>query len=55
MKKFTRSKVMTNSWSDFIVYDMISSMESNWVTDLESLQCLGEELMPFTYSIKEVL
>ena len=30
VKKFTRSKVMTKSWSDFIVYDiMISSMESN--------------------------
>ena len=24
------------------------------MTDLESLQCLGEELMPFTYSITEV-
>ena len=61
---------MTESWNDFIVYDIISSMESNWVTDYSvlvissmesnwvtdfgSLQRLAEEITPFTYSIKEV-
>ena len=47
MKKFTRSiarKVMTKNRNDFIVYDMISSIESNWVTDLGTLLCLGEEI-----------
>ena len=57
MKKCTCSiarKVMTKSRNDFIVDNMISSMESNWVTDFGSLQHLAEEITPFTYSIKEV-
>ena len=46
---------MTKSRNDFIVDNMISNMESNWVTDFGSLQRLGEEITPFTYySIKEV-
>ena len=45
---------MTKNRNDFIVYDIISSMESNWVTDFTTLQCLGEEITPFTRSIKEV-
>ena len=36
------------------MYNMISSMESNWMTDLETVQRLGEEITPFTCSIKEV-
>ena len=35
---------MTKSRNDFIVDNMISSMESNWVTDFGSLQRLGEEI-----------
>ena len=46
---------MTKSRNDFIVYDMISSMESNWVTDLGSLQGLVDEITQlFIHSIKEV-
>ena len=37
-------KVMTKSRNDFIVDNMISSMELNSVTDFGSLQRLGEEL-----------
>ena len=37
---------MIKSWIDSIVYNMTSSMESNWVTELETLQCLGEEITP---------
>ena len=47
MKKCTCSiarKVMTKSRNDFIVDNIISSMESNSVTDFGSLQRLGEEL-----------
>ena len=35
---------MTKSQNDFIVDNIISSMESNSVTDFGSLQRLGEEL-----------
>ena len=53
MKEYTSSiakTVMTKSRNDFIVYDIISSMESNWVTDFGSLQGLGEEITPFKRS-----
>ena len=39
--------MMTKSRNDFIVYNTISSMELNWVTDLGTLQCLGEEIERF--------
>ena len=45
---------MTKSRNDFIVYDIISSMESNWVTDLGSLQGLVDEITQFIRSTKEV-
>ena len=50
MKKCTCSIaqiMMTKSRNDFIVYNTISSMELNWVTDLGTLQCLGEEIERF--------
>ena len=56
MKNYTCSItwiVITKRLSNFIVYDMISSMESNWVADLGTQQCL-EEITPFTCSIREI-
>ena len=54
MKEYTCSIakiVMTTIRNDFIVDSiMISSMELNWVTDLGSIQCLGEEIIPFKRS-----
>ena len=53
MKEYTCSIakiVMTTIRNDFIVGNMISSMESNWVTDFWSIQCLGEEIIPFKRS-----
>ena len=35
--------VFINRWIDSIVYNMTSSVESNWVTELYTLECLGEE------------
>ena len=38
--------VLTESRNDSIAQNMTSSMESNWVTELGTLQCLGEEIIP---------
>ena len=50
---------MTKSRNDFIGYDIISSMESNWVTELGTLRCIGEEItllyIIMIYYIEEVL
>ena len=50
---------MTKSRNDFIGYDIISSMESNWLTELGTLQCIGEEItllyIIMIYYIEEVL
>ena len=36
--------VLAKSRNDSIVQNMITSKESNWMTELDTLQCLGDEI-----------